>query len=773
MTRTILALNPSLEYIETVSLNIRLSNSAEGKMRSNSAAHGPSLDFSSATILFLFALAFRLIYVLQSADNPLFGFPVVDAHVYDRWATRMVSGHWLWDRVENYMPIYPGFLAVQKLIFGLSPYVNKIFQSVMGALSAVMLAQVATRLWNPKVGLIAGYLIATNWMLVVFESEKYAESFSIFFQSLTIWLLVHQVWRSWAIFAAGLAFALSAGVRANLFLIFPFILGWIIYCHKEWRSKAIKNAALFSIGTLILIGPIVVRNFQLTGVPMLRAQVTWSLYSAIDPEFEGLHPPSGILFQKYMHLPFQAGLRSEAEIERFWAEKTWHILHADPFGVVTNLLKRLLIFLNAREWSQEFDVYAYRGYSWFLSLPWTAFWLIGPFGLLGIIVARPATKNQGLVFLYTLVATVSIFPFKVSDRYRLTFVALLTLFAAFALWKLFTLLQSKNRRFLYGVIPLLGILCLLSWPDWPHLADRKTAREEFFIGMRHEVNGSLNEALGFYEMSMAKYPWDPDSPYRIGRILALHGRTKQAMVYFQEALRREPQFPEVLNEIAKIHLKADNFEQAEALVSKSLKLYPNSKATLRLMAKVQHRKGHLTAELDFLKRAVYESKDPHAAISLAARLIELQKFEEALSWYDSVMHSPRVDKTIRAHAAMLAGITVARHFRDKKRASGYWQMVVDKFADASFWGHPANYLTGALSEAVFRRQLKKSQRLWMEDEYIIGLKHWLEGDLISAGKAFEHSLALGSAPSSSVLNIPRKWIREDLASVRQEENKHR
>ena len=47
---------------------------------------------NSALLLFVFALSFRLVYILQSMDNPLFGVPVVDAHVYDNWAERMAQG---------------------------------------------------------------------------------------------------------------------------------------------------------------------------------------------------------------------------------------------------------------------------------------------------------------------------------------------------------------------------------------------------------------------------------------------------------------------------------------------------------------------------------------------------------------------------------------------------------------------------------------------------------------------------------------------------------
>ena len=118
-----------------------------------------TLGRDSAIALFVFAFVFRVIYIMQSTDNPLFGFPVVDAHIYAKWAAEMSQGKWLWDHVGNYLPVYPAFLALQQIIFGPNPFVNKIIQSLMGSLSAVLLAQVATRTWNRKVGLISGFLI--------------------------------------------------------------------------------------------------------------------------------------------------------------------------------------------------------------------------------------------------------------------------------------------------------------------------------------------------------------------------------------------------------------------------------------------------------------------------------------------------------------------------------------------------------------------------------------------------------------------------------------
>ena len=137
----------------------------------------------SSLLLFCFSLSFRLIYMIQSFENPLFGVPLVDASSYVEWARKMVDGIWLWDHVGNYLPIYQAFLAVQQIILGADPLAGKIVQHIMGAGTAVLLAQIGARAWHRKVGLIGGYLIASYWMLVVFEFETFAETFSIFFSA--------------------------------------------------------------------------------------------------------------------------------------------------------------------------------------------------------------------------------------------------------------------------------------------------------------------------------------------------------------------------------------------------------------------------------------------------------------------------------------------------------------------------------------------------------------------------------------------------------------
>jgi 4-amino-4-deoxy-L-arabinose transferase-like glycosyltransferase/cytochrome c-type biogenesis protein CcmH/NrfG len=727
----------------------------------------------STFILFIFALGFRLIYVIQSIDNPLFGVPLIDAYSYVQWAEKMVDGIWLWDSVGNYLPLYPAFLAVQQIVFGVSPLVNKILQSIMGAGTAVLLAQVAARAWHRQVGLISGYLIATYWMLVVFESEKFAETFSIFFLSLTLWCLIHRPHRYWAILAAGFTFALSAGVRANLFLVLPCICGWLVWQNRSQKAAALKTAALFACGSVLIIGPIVARNYYLTGAPMLRAQATWSLYSGLAPEFKGLHPPAGILFKKYMRLPNQAGAFTEPEVEKFWAQKLGDVIGSDPGGVAYNFLRRGIIFMNAREWSQEFDVAAYRKYSWFLSLPWTGFWLVGPLGLLGLSLCRKSTPAQKLLIVVTISVILSIIPFKVSDRYRLPAAVLLTMFAALVLWYFYLWFKTGNRRALYRWIPICAVLCLICWPDWQNLAARKSARHDFFTGKHYEDTGRLDDAIRAYRKSMQEFPWDPDSPYRLGRIFARLGQDERALEYLAEALQRESEFPEVFNEIARLKIKAGYLKTAEAQLTGSLKLAPANLEALLLMADVQRRLGNTQAEIEYLAQGVVKTGRYQPSMLLADRFTELENYAEAVQLYDFVMRSRQVDKRIRVAAAMMAGITQARFLNDPGGAGTYWNYVVNQFEMFKFFSLQAKFLNGTVTEETFRQQMGDSPDWKVSAEYVIGLKHWMHGDLPSAAQAFERCLQTKTEKKSSNRYSPQKWAREDLQRIQKAQTSFR
>ena len=726
----------------------------------------------SLLVLFLVALCFRLIYVVQSADNPLFGVPVIDARVYDDWAGRMAEGVWLWDYVGNYLPVYPAFLAFQKILFGTGPLINKLTQSVMGALSAVLLADIAALSWNRKIGLTAGYLFAFNWMLVVYGGEKFAESFSIFFMILTLWLLLYSSTRIWSLTAAGFSFALCVGARANLLLLLPFIFWWLFKYRASHFRVAMFNVLFFCIGTAVIIGPVVYRNYQITGVPMLRAQATWSLYAGLSPEFEGLHPPVGILFDKYMHLPLQAGLRTEKEVERFWGAKVINVVRENPGGIAIHLIKRLMIFFNSREWSQEFDVYAYRAYSKFLSLPWAGFWLIGPLGTLGLLLLRKPSEIQLLLAGSTIITFLSIILFKASDRYRLPTTVLLTIFAAFAVWQLRQWYRDKDRQRVILAFVVLAFFCLLSWPDWQGLEHRQIARHDFHVAIHDGEAGRLDEALAHFKESMQKFPWDPDSPYHIGRILLHREQKQEGVAFLRQAVQREPHFPKAINEIARLHMAEGDLVSAEQRLKESLQLNPTGQDALLLLADIYRRLGERKLELDTLEKAVVESNNHEAAVYVAERLIEFQKYPQAVELYKLVMDAHDAERPLRVKAAMLAGITSDRFLNKKNAGHEFYDVVVKDFGDFSFFDLQAKYLLGQITEEEFKYKMDRGDEWEAATAYVIGLARWIRGDLNGAETAFKLCLGKnnlnGSDPPKT---LPQKWAWADLKKIRKQLHK--
>ena len=732
----------------------------------NDRPPGAGIGPESAIALFLFAFAFRMIYILQSADNPLFGVPVIDAKVYAEWAGRMVEGVWRWDHVGNYLPVYPAFLALQQIVFGSGPLVSKVIQALMGSLSAVLMAQAAARAWNRPVGLLTGYLLAVYWMLVVFEAEEFAESFSIFFQSLTLWLLIRFSCRRIYVIAAGFAFALSAGARANLFLVLPFVLWWLIRRHRSGFRAGLQRALLFCIGTVVIISPILYRNYRISGVPLLRSQGTWSLYSGLAPEFEGLHPPVGILFDKYMHQPLQAGCRTEKEIEQYWGKKLVETMREEPLAVAANLIRRLAIFFNAREWSQELDVSAYRGYSWFLSLPWAGFWLIGPLGCLGFVLLRKVSTNQLLLVGYTVLGFVSIIPFKASDRYRLPTAVLLSLFAAAAVWQLWRFWRSGEKRMLIRSLFALGIFGVVCWPDWTNLEGRKIARHDFHIGLHAASSGHLDEALHYFESSMDKFPWDADSPYHIGRIKIQRGEKEQGLEFLNEALRREPHFPAAIIAIARVELGEGRLAAAERRTRSSLQYNPTEKDALLLLADIRRRQGNQAEEISLLKQAVLETKHAPTAMLVADRLVDAGQYGDAVYLYRLVSASSDTERYLRVQAAMKVGFTASRFMPDDVDIREYWNSVARDYGDFTFFALQARFLSGAIDVESFERQMNRNAEWEAAGAYAIGLKHWLNGNITAARVAFERCLRLGAEKTARPEGIPQEWAWEDLNRLR-------
>ncbi|HBF34470.1 TPA: hypothetical protein DDW35_07885 [Candidatus Sumerlaeota bacterium] len=720
--------------------------------------------------IFLLALFMRVIYIQQSTANPLFGVPLVDAAMYENWADTMARGHWLWTGVGNYTPVYPAFLAVQKIAFGENDWFNRILQSLMGSGTAVLTGVLTARLWGRRAGVIAGILFATDWMFILYDSEKYAESFCLFFQALALLTLIRRHPNALHVITGGLALALAAGARANLALILPVAAFWMIWNERRTFWRAIVHAGLFTVAATSILGPVLFWNHHLTGRWILREQTGWNLYAAVEPTFKGIsHPPPGISFEKYMQQPIREGLRFTQDIEQFWKHKALVIMRERPQAVLYGQFQRTMAFLNARQWSQEFDVNVWRAWSWWLALPcWPEWWLIGPLGIVGAFMfTRRGKQLRSALSLFLVIGTISILLFKASGRYRMPVTALLIPFAGAMVDHIIIATKDTRWRWLAQSGLLLSALAALCWPDWTHIASKQVARTDFFLGV-HELQLNHPEtALTAFRRSMRDFPWDADSPFRAAAILQKQGNLDEAAVLLQQAIEREPEFPDALLALARIHYDRCQFHDAEELTTRSLTLQPNHIPSLLLKAGLRRKTGNTDEELAFYERALNEGADASVAIEYALRLDELGRFPDAREILGNITDDGRADRFDRARALMLSGYIAQRRLKNGSQARVAWEAAALRFPDQEFFAPQGRFLSGGCTREEYERALEKSPAQAPRDffEYNVGLRAITEGHPDEAMESYQRCLGATADRATAPDALPQKWAWEDLHAL--------
>jgi tetratricopeptide (TPR) repeat protein len=726
-------------------------------------------------LLFLFALALRLVCIAEQARrNPLFGFPTVDAEYYSQWADQIVGGQWDWPDLRNYLPIYPWFLAICKWFFyGDDPWGVKVVQSVFSSLSCVLLAAVTARVFDRRAGLAAGLLFAANWLFVIYDGERYSETLCLSCLVLCLYCLLCQAPGWIRTLVGSLACALACACRPNLLPIVPLTAGWIFLHEQTYLRKWLHAAASLAVVGLIFT-PVLLHNHRVSGRWALRAQQYWNSYAALEPAIGGLHPAAGIAFDKYMLRPVLVGAFSHEQADLYWKEQTFKLLHESTWPALKNyLLARAIIFTDATEWSQEFDVYAYRSYSQLLSLPWPGFGWVFPLacaGLAGLAAqwrGRPRPDRETILrqqFLVLFLVVVAAFTFaaKVTGRYRIPVTLMLTPFAgAGAAW----LLSKEGRRpALFGAFFAGG---LLSWPDWPDLRHRQTAMHDYYIGLLNVSEGRLDQAENAFRLGTERQPWNADAPCELARVLLQEHRIPEAMAAVDEAVRREPVFWKAWNLKAAIATDQQKYDDALAALDRSLAIYPQQPEPWMQKKQVYAATGRWEEEDAAYRHAIDNGAGAAFAIEYALALEDHKLFPQALLQLSALLNdatsTPRFD---RARACLLLGDLAAIDLHQLEAARARWKQAADQFPDVAFVADQAQFLLGNISAEEYARRVKTANAETASRffDFNRGLVALLAKDYPNAESALLECLSRSRLNTDSPRpeSIPEKWAWQIL-----------
>jgi len=510
-----------------------------------------SPSWKSALAIASLALGVRLLSDLETARVPTVRHLVGDAIGYYTWAQRIAAGDWMGSEGFYQAPLYPYVMAVWFRVFGESIWTVRIVQAALGAVGSAMLCLGAGRLWDRRVGITAGIMVALYGPAVYYDGIVQKASLAGF---LTCALFAAIAWcmtsrASMPAGLVGLLLGLLSITRENALAWIAVLAAWFLLTRKveDRRSAGWRPAVAFALGVGVVLIPVGLRNRVVSG------EWSWSTFQAGPNFYIGNHRGADGRYQ-----PLRRGHetpefeRSDAtkiaqdalgrtltarEVSRYWMDKGFDEIRADPAGWVRLLARKLLLVLNRYEIADAESLHVHRKSSWTLSVL-TRVWHFGtiaPLAAAGMLAAWRTRRRLGVypAMIATMVAAVA--AFYVLGRYRYPIAVLMIPFAARGLFAIVEYARARAWRNL--VVPVVvGVVVNVPVQD----ERRLSALAEMNAGVALAQAGELADATSLFRGALAEHPSSAEGHHNLALALALQGQFAEAVEHYQTALRLEP-----------------------------------------------------------------------------------------------------------------------------------------------------------------------------------------------------------------------------------------
>ncbi|NIN01640.1 MAG: tetratricopeptide repeat protein [candidate division Zixibacteria bacterium] len=561
--------------------------------------------------IFLLALALRIIYLLQIKHNPHFFSPTMDPLYHDVWAQNIAGGNWIGGKVFFRAPFYAYFLALVYKIFGHSYIIPRVIQHLVGSFCCVLVYFLAKRLFSRTVAIVSGFMAATYGMLLYFEGELLLDSFLVFFDLLLILFLLkardNPKFSTW--FVCGIILGFSAITRPNILVFIPFVWLWIylIFRKKESLRAVGTYAASFLLGSILVISPVTLRNLIAAGdLVLISSQGGINFYIGNNKNADGV---SAIFYKEdWQYRDFQLMAEKEtgrtlkaSKISNFYYRKGIDFYLTNPGRGLKLLVKKFYLFWNRFELSNNQDIYFFRRYSSLMRILPLGFWLIGPLGLVGMILSAASGgsakkfDSEGIadqkrrlllpiLFVFSYMLTVVMF--FVPARFRLPIIPFLIIFSGFSIVWLARKILKKNGSALRLFVLLLVPFLFLTNSNAYHLHVGDFSQAHFSLGNVYLKEGKLDLALAQFDTALALNPGHSRAHLNRGMVFFRRGDYEHAEKEFLAELELHPDEAKAYNNLSAIYREHGEHGKAERMARKAVEIAsysPNAYMNLALI----------------------------------------------------------------------------------------------------------------------------------------------------------------------------------------------
>ncbi len=600
---------------------------------------------SPGLIIFIIALLLRLIHLWMILDSPYFSSPILDASHFDRQAWDMARGNAPSGSAFFQAPLYPYLLALLYVLFGHSYLAPRLFQAVLGAVSAWLVYRLGSRIYDRRIGFIGGLIFALYGPLIHYSGQLLITTLFVFLVCLFLWVfdLLKERPSPGNYFAAGVLLGAAALARPNILIFLPFALVWIFF-----RLKNRGSGMLFFItGLLILILPVTARNYlaekdfvlisSQAGVNFYMGNNAWATgRSAWVPGTSKNWWEEGY-FQQREIAEREAGhpLKS-SQVSTYWWNRSLEEIRQDPPGWLNLMLRKIRYLFSGYELSDTEDIYYQRRFSpLFALLMWDGvidfpFGILLPFALLGLALSENR-KQQGHLILFQFSYAVGLILFIITSRYRLPLVPVLAIWAAAGL--VLPVRLVRRGQISRHIPTFLGFILLLV------LVNRNPVRSQvtpLFDGAINLGNKYLDlhddrRALEAFEEASSLDSASVRAAFGMGVALLNLGRMDEARDQFARAVRLDPAMVKARTNLGRILQQQGDLAGAQRQFDAALKLDSTNVYAHRGIADVAlEMQDYPTAARHYEKAYRLGASDRQLISRWAQALLLQGKYAEAL-----------------------------------------------------------------------------------------------------------------------------------------------
>ena len=499
--------------------------------------------------LMLLGMCLRIAFLIAMQTNwPGWSSPTIDALYHHLWALKIADGDIIGGGPYFRAPLYPLLLGLLYAVFGVNFTIVTLIQQLIGLCAIPLVFVIAKRYFNLPVAYAAAAITTINGVFIYFESQLLLDFLTIVFMLLFIWTIdkAYSEKKPLLYLYTGIIVGIFAITRPNILAILPLIVIWIMMLHENLSSR-IRKSLLLLAGTLILILPVTLRNIVVGHDTVLIASqggVNYYIgnnekadgYTALLPGFgHGWHY-SDAEYQVSEETGRDISTIKPSEVSSFYYDKSIKYILADPWDFIKLQIKKLYIFWNYYEVSNNNNLYFLTEYIGMSFIPLFLFAIISPLGMIGAVLCFFKGRRYWILPIVIFGYMATVVAFFVTARFRLPLVPLLTILASYTLFRFYDYIKARDYRKSAAIVAVILILGLFSWTNLYDHHDKTMAMAHYSLGNMLMRKGDYDKARQAYQQANVEGACVSDANINLGVIAFYEKNYDEAKRYFLDEL---------------------------------------------------------------------------------------------------------------------------------------------------------------------------------------------------------------------------------------------